>query len=86
MREELLSTPVDFERYLMHEIPWEDRMIGILGPRGVGKSTLVKQHILAQGDRKDEYLYVSADHIYLADHTLAELADRFVMEEADTLS
>ncbi len=80
MREELLSTPVDFERYLMHEIPWEDRMIGILGPRGVGKSTLVKQHILAQGDRKDEYLYVSADHTYLADHTLAELADRFVME------
>ena len=38
MREELQATPTEFNRYLMNEIPWEDRMIGILGPRGVGKS------------------------------------------------
>lgn len=80
MREELQATPTEFNRYLMNEIPWEDRMIGILGPRGVGKSTLVKQHILSNGQEMDKYLYVSADHTYLSAHTLTELADRFVME------
>ena len=80
MREELQATPIEFNRYLMNEIPWEDRMIGILGPRGVGKSTLVKQHILSDGQEMDKYLYVSADHTYLSAHTLTELADRFVME------
>ena len=34
MREELASTPTKFERYMVSEIPWDDRMIGLVGPRG----------------------------------------------------
>ncbi|MDE6095393.1 MAG: hypothetical protein K2G52_04320 [Muribaculaceae bacterium] len=46
MREELATTPTKFVRYMASEIPWDDRMIGLVGPRGVGKSTLVKQQII----------------------------------------
>lgn len=80
MEDELESTPTGMQRYMADEIAWEDRLIGLVGPRGVGKSTLVKQQIIK--DRSDDYkqLYVSADHSYFSTHTLTELADEFVME------
>ena len=85
MREELKATPTSFERYLMPLIPWDDRMIGIVGPRGVGKSTLVKQHILSDPDLREKSLYISADHTYLSEHRLTELADTFVTEGGQLL-
>ena len=39
------ATKTEFERYLYSEIDWEDRLIGIVGPRGTGKTTLILQHI-----------------------------------------
>lgn len=54
-------------------------MIGLVGPRGVGKSTMMKQHILLQPDR-ERWLYVSADNSYFYNHTLIELADEWVKE------
>lgn len=86
MREELAATPTKFERYMVSEIPWNDRMIGLVGPRGVGKSTLVKQQILKE--QKDGYiqLYVSADHSYFANHTLTDLADSFIAEGGKRLA
>lgn len=79
MREELSRTPMDFRRYMYARILWQDRMIGLVGPRGVGKSTMVKQHILLQPDR-ERWLYVSADNAYFYNHTLIELADAWVKE------
>lgn len=79
MREELTHTPVDFHRYMYDKILWDDRMIGIVGPRGVGKSTMVKQFILS-GPEIDRWLYVSADHTYFTTHTLTMLADEWVKE------
>jgi predicted AAA+ superfamily ATPase len=74
---ELLSlTPLDFKRYLYSDIAWHDRMIGIIGPRGVGKTTMVLQYIKENLDTS-ETLYVQADDIYFANHTLLELADEF---------
>ena len=35
-----------FKRYLYHQINWNSRFIGIKGPRGVGKTTMLLQHIL----------------------------------------
>jgi len=74
---DLLSiTPLDFKRYLYGEVAWEDRMIGIVGPRGVGKTTMLLQYIKENLD-VSETLYVQADDIYFASHTLLELADEF---------
>jgi len=41
----LEHTTTDFKRYLYEKIVWENRMIGIIGPRGVGKTTLILQYI-----------------------------------------
>lgn len=79
MQEELKRTPTSFHRYMYSEILWEDRMIGLVGPRGVGKSTLVKQRILESGD-PSKWLYVSADHVWFAEHSLVELADEWTKE------
>ncbi|MDE5883375.1 MAG: ATP-binding protein, partial [Muribaculaceae bacterium] len=63
MNEELKRTPTKFRRYMYDRILWEDKMIGLVGPRGVGKSTMVKQHLLLQPDRP-QWLYVSADNSF----------------------
>lgn len=84
MNEELRRTPTSFRRYMYDRILWDDRMIGIVGPRGVGKSTMVKQHILLQPD-KDQWLYVSADNSYFYNHRLIQLADEWVKENGKHL-
>lgn len=79
MREELAHTPLEFRRYMYNRILWEDRMVGIVGPRGVGKSTMVKQYLLSAPDT-DRWLYVSADHTYFTTHSLTQLSDEWVKE------
>jgi predicted AAA+ superfamily ATPase len=52
----LASTTLDFKRYLHDEIEWNSRMIGIVGPRGAGKTTLIlqfiKEHLNIEEQRK----------------------------------
>lgn len=73
----LKNTPVEFFRYIYNQIKWESRAFGLVGPRGVGKSTMLLQYIKQNLDTKDT-LYVSADNLYFAEHKLVDLADRFV--------
>jgi predicted AAA+ superfamily ATPase len=83
MKEQLNLTSLDFKRYLYDQINWNNRLLCLTGGRGVGKSTMVKQHII---ETPDEYsLYVSADHSYFTTHTLIELADKFVKEGGEHL-
>ena len=70
------STDTRFLRYMYHLIPWENRMTAIVGPRGVGKTTLLLQYIKLHLSTKDA-LYVSAESIYFANHTLFDTAMRF---------
>lgn len=72
----LRSVPADFHRYMYARINWENRLLGLVGPRGVGKTTLVLQHALKELHRS-ETLYVTADDLYFSKHTLLELADEF---------
>lgn len=69
-------TPMSFFRPFHETINWDNRLIGLLGPKGVGKSTLLLQHI-----RKslpiEETLYVQADDFYFTTHRLFDLAYDF---------
>jgi len=69
-------TPMDFFREQHNTINWNVRMIGILGQKGVGKSTLILQHIKLQESR-DISLYVAADDIYFSANTLLDTAKAF---------
>lgn len=77
----LLVKSVDtlFVRYLYDRIKWNGRMLGIVGPRGVGKTTMLLQHI-KMCLPIERTLYASADNLYFVDHSLVELASAFVKQ------
>lgn len=73
----LKDISTDFIRYKYSEIKWEGHALGLVGPRGVGKSYMLLQHIKRTLNTADT-LYVSADHIYFSENKLVDLADEFV--------
>lgn len=73
----LRETDTSFYRYLYSEIDWNNRIVGIRGPRGVGKTTLMLQHIKKELGT-DDVLYVNADDIYFSEHRLLDLAEKLV--------
>ena len=73
---DLKHISTSFVRFLHDEIQWNARLIAILGARGVGKSTLLLQHIKLYDDISTS-LYVSADDLYFTKHTIIELAEQF---------
>lgn len=79
MEEKLKQTSTKFHRYLYTHINWDARMVGITGPRGIGKSTMVLQYVL-DNMQANEMLYVSADHIYFSTHNLIDTAETFLKE------
>ena len=80
----LQSTTTDFKRYLYDKVSWENRMIGIIGARGVGKTTMILQHIKENLDSK-RALYVSADDMYFGETRLLDLADDFYKNAGEYL-
>lgn len=64
-----------FKRYLYNQINWKARIISIRGARGVGKTTLILQHILENYENIDETLYASLDNLWFSTHSLMELVD-----------
>ena len=64
-----------FKRYLYRQINWKTRIISIRGARGVGKTTLLLQHILENYEDIDQTLYASLDNLWFATHSLMELVD-----------
>lgn len=67
----------NFMRYMYDKINWKSRMIGLIGPRGIGKTTLVLQYIKQNLDPK-ETLYITAEDFYFVDNRITELVDTFV--------
>ena len=65
-----------FCRHLMNEIDWRDRLICIKGPRGTGKTTLMRQR-LRDGFGSDSRLalYASLDDLWFARHRVRDLVE-----------
>ncbi len=74
----------DFERTLLHTIPWNERAIMIFGARGLGKTTLFLQH-LKKTYTSREALYITLDDIYFKKHTLVETARTFSQNKGKIL-
>ncbi len=67
-----------FRNSLIDKIPWQERLIGITGARGVGKTTMLLQHISENYGFNQSALYFSLDNISFPYKSLVELADEFV--------
>ncbi len=72
------NTDLTYTRYLYHQINWNNRLIGIVGSRGVGKTTMLFQYIKQNYPTgSTEVLYVSLDHIWFTTGSLWDLTVDF---------
>ncbi len=71
-------TNAQVRRTLMDEIDWDERMIGIKGTRGVGKTTFLLQYAkdhFAANDRR--CLYINMNNFYFQGRGIADFAGEF---------
>ena len=83
----LANTSMKIIREKMDQIHWNAQIVSIIGPKGVGKSTLIKQHIKQKykpGDRS--VLYCSADTVDFSTRTLVGLAEDFYIHGGELLA
>jgi predicted AAA+ superfamily ATPase len=73
-------TEMEFCRFLLDEIHWGHRLIGIKGSRGAGKTTLMLQRIKVLGLLPKEAAFLSLDDLYFSSHTLVETAETFLRQ------
>src|SRR6056297_2562948 len=77
-RKKVNRVSMEFTRHAIDEIPWDQRLVGIKGSRGVGKTTLMLQYIKRHFPESEDVLYVSLDDIWFSSNSLVVLADQFV--------
>jgi predicted AAA+ superfamily ATPase len=80
------NTQVKTPRNFINTIDWSNRIIGIKGSRGVGKTTLILQYVKQNYKPNNRVLYVSLDDMYFADDTLYNLADIFYKKGGELLA
>ncbi len=76
-RRRVLELKTKFRNSLIDILPFEERMLGLMGARGVGKTTLLLQHISEKHGLNADCLYISLDEIYLPFETLFQFAEEF---------
>jgi len=71
-------TVAPVRRGLMDEIDWNDRLIGIKGTRGVGKTTFLLQYAKENFDPQEKYcLYVNMNNFYFQGRGISSFAGEF---------
>jgi uncharacterized protein len=69
-------TQLTHQRFLIHTITWSWRCIGIKGPRGTGKTTLLLQR-LKQSSKAAQSLYISLDDLHFQRFSLRDTVEAF---------
>ena len=79
LQEQLLGlTPMEIVRDCASKINWESQLVAIRGPKGVGKSTILRQYIKQHYAPNDQSaLYCSLDANYFVDHSILDLVEQF---------
>jgi len=72
-------------RQLMDEINWNDRLIGIKGCRGVGKTTFLLDYAKERFGTDRSCLYINLNHFFFTKHSLVEFAAEFCRQGGETL-
>ncbi len=67
----------DYIRSVYDRINWNHRLVGIIGARGTGKTTLVLQHYRKQYGQVEKCLYLSADNPLVLKSGLYRIASEY---------
>lgn len=72
---------VKTHRYLFKDFKINNRLTGLIGPRGVGKTTLLLQYIKEYLYQDGKAFYFSADNMYLNQHSLLQFVTTLYQNE-----
>ena len=76
---------LDFKRYLYDDIEWDDRLIGIAGFRGVGKTVLMLERLKEKYGNSPEAIYVTLDDFYFTKNRFADFVEEFYLNGGRTV-
>ncbi len=79
----LRKNKIKYKRYFYNQIDFNNKLVGILGARGVGKTTFLLQYLKELKIPMSQKLYISADNISI--YSLFEIAREFSKEEGKLL-
>lgn len=83
---QLQNTSLQFKRYMHDSLDVDDKLIGIIGSRGVGKTTFILQYLKMLDLPFEKKLYFSADHFEVLSHSLYEIAQEFYKRGGEVLA
>ncbi|MDD3741519.1 MAG: AAA family ATPase [Bacteroidales bacterium] len=78
-------TLLNFKRYLLDSIVWDDRLIGIKGAKGTGKTIIMLQRLKSEYGNSNRAIYVSLDDYYFTKNRLFDFAEEFYLMGGRTL-
>jgi uncharacterized protein len=73
------ATP-SYKRKFYEDFRMDSRFVGVIGARGVGKTTFLVNYLREHYQQSQQALYISADNLYFFEHTLLEVVDQFVKD------
>ena len=76
-------TNAPVRRDLMDEIDWSDRLIGIKGTRGVGKTTFLLQYAKEKFGNDRSCLFINMNNFYFSGHSIVDFAYEFQKRSVD---
>ena len=82
----LKNTNIQFKRYMHHSFDMNEKLIGIIGSRGVGKTTFILQYLKELDMPLYKKLYFSADHFQAIKYSLYEIAEEFYKQGGEVLA
>lgn len=79
-REKYIAQQLKLVRDFINSVDWSNRLIGIKGARGVGKTTLLLQYIKRNHKLDHTVIYASLDNIYFQSNRLVDFTENFVQK------
>lgn len=79
-------TSLSFERYLKDKIAWDEKLIGIKGARGTGKTTLILQYLKRKKEEGFQVAYFSIDELFFLENSLVDTAKTFYQNGGKVLA
>ena len=69
-----------YERKMFDQIKLDNRINGVIGARGIGKTAFLIKTAIAHGAKMGQALYFSADNLYFLEHNLLSVIDKLYKE------
>ncbi len=75
--ERVKRTSLQYKREEFYLFDWSQRLVGIKGARGIGKTTLLLQHLKETHGLAEQAIYLSLDDIYFSENRLTDFVETF---------